>query len=162
MAIVGFSRRAARTSAESRVASEQLSAAVVSRGIRWLEDSVKSESPIDRLAPFSAAGARGGRPEPDSLLEESAADAINGMAGLYRTVDGLAVGSSASGDPASTSPLGTVRSILVAAEPATGESNCSPASTRGDDALPGKPFLFALQADPQIEALIARAAGDEA
>jgi formylglycine-generating enzyme required for sulfatase activity len=156
------SRRAAQASAESRVASEQLSAAVVSRGIRWLEDSVKSESPLDHLASFVAAGASGGRPEPDSLLEESSADAIQGMAGLYRTVDGLAVGSSASGDLASTSPLGAVRSILVDAEPGNWRRQLlTSIDARSDDALPGKPFLFALQADPQIAALIARAAGDE-
>jgi formylglycine-generating enzyme required for sulfatase activity len=160
------SRRAAQASGESRVASEQLSAAVVSRGIRWLEDSVQPGCPLDRLAPLDAVGAtvgaNGGRPEPDSLLEKSSADAIQGMAGLYRTVDGLAAGSFASGDPASTSPLGAVRSILVDAEPGNWRKKLlTSIDARRDDALPGKPFLFALQADPQIEALIARAAGDE-
>jgi formylglycine-generating enzyme required for sulfatase activity len=155
------SRRAAQVSSESRVASEQLSAAVVSRGIRWLEDSVKSESPLDRLAPFAAVGASGGRREPDSLLEESSADAIQGIAGLYRTVDGLAPGPFASVDPAATSPLVVVRSMLVDAEPGNWRKQLlTSIDARRDDALPGKPFLFALQADPQIGALIARAAGD--
>src|SRR5262245_33167143 len=89
-------RRAAQVAAEPQAASEQLAAAVVSRGIRWLEDSVKPESPLDQLEPFAEDGGSGGQPQPDSLLKEGSADAIQGIAGFYRTVDGLAAGSAAS------------------------------------------------------------------
>jgi formylglycine-generating enzyme required for sulfatase activity len=157
-----LSRRGAQASAESRVAAEQLSAAVVSRGIRWLEESVSPESPLDRLAFLAGEGAGGSRPEPDSLVEKSSADAIQDMAGVYRTVNGLAAGSSTSGDPSAPSPLGAVRSILVDAEPGNWRRQLlTSIDARRDDALPGRPFLFALRADPQIAALIARAAGDE-
>lgn len=156
------SSHGAQASAESRVAAEQLSAAVVARGIRWLEESVKPGSPLDGPSPLAADGAGGGTSEHDSPLEESSADAIQGMAGLYRTVNGLAAGSNATGSAPSTSSLGAVRSILVDAEPGDWRKQLLRSiESRSDVALPGMPFLFALRADPQIGALITLAVRDE-
>jgi formylglycine-generating enzyme required for sulfatase activity len=154
-------RYASRREAPPPYVTSPLAAAIVDRGLEWMNDMAQRGKGVDKILQDGSDATAGGRaaktPAPlDPRVEKSASEAVHGVAGVYSTVSALAGGSGRSVVEPVASALEGFRNSLLAAEPESWRRRllATVEAPRIDDE-PGAPFLFALSQDPKIRALIA-------
>ena len=159
----GLFWRAARSPRPAPVESAStLAAAIVERGVDWIDAMVRAGGGVDitiqEAASTASVKSTPGNPSGgDAGLAKLIDETVNGVAGAYSTVNEVASASGTAPVAGPVPPLSSIRASLSKGPQGSWRRQLLDTIDARDRKLdPAKPFLFALAKDPAIEEKLAQ------